>query len=71
MSVPGGRITAAATTGPASGPLPASSTPAIALYPALRNSASTMYILCLRSCSFVDTHAPLCLCIFASCRRDS
>ena len=37
----GSRITAPATTGPATAPLPASSTPAIAEYPALRISDSS------------------------------
>src|SRR5512143_3512501 len=37
---PGGRTTAAATTGPASGPRPASSTPATVRYPLARARAS-------------------------------
>src|SRR5512134_883358 len=40
FSYPGGRITAAAITGPASGPLPASSTPAGERYPRSRASFS-------------------------------
>jgi hypothetical protein len=40
IKVSGEKITAAATTGPASGPLPASSTPAINLYFSSKNPRS-------------------------------
>ena len=40
MSVSGGNITAAATTGPASGPTPTSSTPAMSRTPDFHSSSS-------------------------------
>ena len=50
-SISSGKITAAATTGPAKGPLPTSSVPAITLYPSSLASFSYCHICFKRSCS--------------------
>ena len=52
ISVPGKNITAAATTGPASGPIPTSSTPAICVIPARHRRRSKWSMASIRARSF-------------------